>query len=436
MITQTQTAHPTRPLLQDVQNTPWIRNTKVGDSTFGQVADRALQFAFEGNGPIADHTIVPQTAAAARALEGKQGPALEQALRGIAATVSGHESNTSFKGISLARGYRDFQVNSAISYLEPGKFMPMLSDAFSTKPTKQSKLAVKDALKNGDQVAHMAVAQAPGWVNLGPFASRQVMRLAGEANSTKDAKLGTWLASIGAHEPLHTVTPPGLKDLVKKEYLQWPTPTELEKKSQENPFAAMKPINWLEEGTADTLALWPGRIQQVGARMGVPTLSTLPEPEMPDEKLMSMIVGFTQRKGRLLPEERTFLDTWAKEKFNATPKSDLDRVQLLGMTMTGGKNYPVHIDAMQRLLKLANIDPEKPQDYAAAESLLQGAPITRIPGRIADAIIKNNNLDPAIREQVRVKIRDTGTDIMTNPMGVEERIAEIEALVKPPSLAA
>ena len=52
----------------------------------------------------------------------------------------------------------------------------------------------------------------------------------------------------------------------------------------------------------------------------------------------------------------------------------------------------------------------KTDDIDRARHLLQDKTATYIPGRLADAIIDANQLDPAVRESLRLRIRDADAD--------------------------
>lgn len=104
-------------------------------------------------------------------------------------------------------------------------------------------------------------------------------------------------------------------------------------------------------------------------------------------------------------------------------------MQMAAMALTGMRNYPTHVEGLQRLLMLAGLDPADADDAAAASQLLQGSRIDRVPGRIADAIIEHRKVDPDQREQLRTAIRDAGTHVMSDPAEFDAAIARIEQLV-------
>lgn len=420
-------APPTRTILRDAVERPWVSNTKVGDSTLGAVAGRALQFQLEGSGAPSKRELVPQSQAAAKLLEGPGGAKLEQALRGILATTDAHDGRTNVAGISLARGVRDFAVNSALTYLERGdvKGWDPTGGAVATK-------ALDEALDGGREVAKLAVAQAPGWINLGPFASRQLLRLtaADGPSSVQDSRVGAWLSSLAAHEPHHTVTPPRTADIVHGEYLQDPLPKELEARQKADPFVSLKPLNWIEEGTADVLSTWAGVLPSTAAKLGIPSLAELPDPAFPEDFDVIMAIQSAAGRGnRFTPEERIAVDAFNADQFGVAPRSDLDRMQMAGMALGGLRNYPTHVEGLHRLLGLAGLDPASPKDFSAASDLLQGARITHVPGRLADAIIARHELDPGRREQLRTAIRDAGEHVMTDPAAFSAAIGEIAASI-------
>lgn len=408
----TPTQAPSRPILRDAIERPWVRDTKVGDSTIGAVAGRALQFELVGTGTPSKRALVPQTDAAAKLLAGPKGAAVAQALRGIIATTDAHDGKTNIAGISLARGYRDFQVNSALTWLEKGDVKGWDASGGAT-----AKGALEDALDGGRQLSKMAVAQAPGWVNIGPFATRQLLRLAGSDSTTAgDRRLGTWIAQLAAHEPHHTITPPRTGDLVTSKYLQEPLPPELQREQKANPFAGLKPLNWLEEGTADVLSSWAGVLPAAGARLGVPHLPELPPIEFPtDSAIIDALQSASGRGGRFTPEERVLVDKHIDEIYGTPAKSDGDRMQMIVMPLTGMRNYPAHVNALHEVLRMGGMDPARPEHLERVSKLLQGARLTHVPGNLADAIIQQHDLSPTVREDLRVAIRDVGAHLNGAP---------------------
>ena len=421
---------PTRPILADVMSRGWASGTKVGGDELGDIAARALQFSLEGGGVPSERRLVPQTAAAAKLLTGANGAAIERVLRGIVATTDAHAGATTIAGISLARGARDFAVNSALTWLEKGDVK-----GWNPRGGAQAKAALDEALDGGRQVAKLAVAQAPGWVNLGPFATRQLLRLAGSASTTTgDATMGAWLATLAAHEPHHTITPPRSGDLVKPEFLQEPLPKELEKIQRANPFVSLKPLNWIEEGTADVLSSWAGVLPATAQKMGIPSLAALPEPTMPEDfEILMALQAASGRGGRFTAEERVAVDAHIEQTFGTPARSDSDRMQMVVMPLTGMRNYPLHVTAMHKLLQLGGLEPTNPADAPRAAQLLQDARLTHVPGRIADAIIEHRKLDPAIREELRTAIRDIGAHLNGQPdeAGATAALALVESLVAP-----
>ncbi len=420
---------PTRPILRDATTREWVAKTKVGGDELGSVAARALQFSLEGDGVPSTRRLVPQTEAAAKLLSGPQGAAVEQALRGIVATTDAHEGTTSIAGISLARGERDFAVNSALTWLERGDVK-----GWNPRGGAAAKEALGEALDGGRQIAKMAVAQAPGWVNLGPFATRQLLRLAGsDSTTTADATMGAWIATLAAHEPHHTITPPRTGDIIKSKFLQEPLPKELEKIQKEDPFSTLKPLNWIEEGTADVLSSWAGVLPATAAKMGVPSLATLPEPAMPEDfDVIMALQSASGRGGRFTPDERVLVDAHIEKTFGTPARSDLDRMQMVVMPLTGMRNYPLHVTALHALLDLGGLDSTNPEHAPKAAELLQGARLTHVPGRIAEAIIEQQGIDPSLREELRTQVRDLGAHLNGAPdeAAVTAALTEITTLVE------
>jgi hypothetical protein len=100
--------------------------------------------------------------------------------------------------------------------------------------------------------------------------------------------------------------------------------------------------DWLSEGSAEVLSRWPGRVEAMGAQLGMRT------------------------------------PTGVGELF--------DQAQ---------RPYQPEVNAVRGILALSGIDHTKPADYAAAEQLLNEIPEDRLPAHLARVIAEHHGADAA-----------------------------------------
>lgn len=117
---------------------------------------------------------------------------------------------------------------------------------------------------------------------------------------------------------------------------------------------------WLEEATAETLGRWPGAITATAKAMGIPT------------------------KAHPIQESLS--------------------------SSEGGAQYNTWSASLRSLLRLGGIDTRRGDSLPAAYELLQKPALSRVPGKLADAIVEHNNLPPGMRETVREFIVQTQGD--------------------------
>lgn len=82
------------------------------------------------------------------------------------------------------------------------------------------------------------------------------------------------------------------------------------------------------------------------------------------------------------------------------------KIDARGPTPTYGKETA----AVRAMLRLAGVDTRRTGDVTRAVDLLQSGSVTRVPGRLADAIVGAQELAPSAREPLRQRIAVGGAD--------------------------
>src|SRR5690606_9690384 len=87
---------------------------RIGKGTVRSEIDRAIRLRFEGTGPVAQRTIVPDSAAAVDLYMKGKGDVLERAVRGFSSVIDAHRGKENLKTITFLP---DEHASKAISVL-------------------------------------------------------------------------------------------------------------------------------------------------------------------------------------------------------------------------------------------------------------------------------------------------------------------------------
>jgi hypothetical protein len=228
---------PVRPILQRWSTTPWVARTPVDDRTVGSILHEEVQVGFRGTGPMSKRELVPLSSGAHELLYGTHRDAAERVLRGVLATLDGHEGAVNLRGISLSTDQASFAANLLASNVEAG-FFPDSVATGDVAGFEQSMVSLIPSVR-------VAKAQNTGWLDLGPRVSEKLRGvIEQDPRSTSDDASEVALTLL--HELQHSVSP-------------------------HDPATIEERHVWLEEGIAETLAWWPGEAAKLRERMGVPT---------------------------------------------------------------------------------------------------------------------------------------------------------------------
>jgi hypothetical protein len=409
----------------------------VGDGTFAQAYQRSYRFRLDGspNIPVDQRSLVPETQAAADLLNGPHADRAQQALKGMLLAYEGAEHHNNLQGIALGTARAPYLVNEMLEVAESGSL-----------PKDLTPVTLENATKLRDGMAQMLPliqAHNLGWISLGPVASRQLIHqlTVDPAHATEqDRRGGTSLAHIVAHETQHGVHPFTLNEVVPKKVQAMTS----EERMQLPPDKQTTNVNWIEEATADTLAMWPGDTQRTARAMGIAYESRLPAAVKPSADDKVMLDTIRTRVMCDMQPDNFFAgifrpdvtnEQWAKLRAMSRDSGDdarthAEELQSVLTRDRGYLGYPVHVRAMRQLLSLAGINPQKVADYDRAHKLLQGANLIYVPGRLAQAIAAEQHLPDSAIEPLRELIRDAGPGATLDPSELKANMPKVLAFVQ------
>jgi hypothetical protein len=338
---------PVRPILNTFRATPWIANEPVGDRTVAQRIPGLVQVAFRN--AAGEKALVPLTPAAHDLLHGPTRDAGRRFFAGIA-SLSDARAGSKLLGVSLSLDANDFATNRMMSMVE-NEWLP--TSTFETIRQGKRDQFMTDFQAVADSSSG-ARAQNVGFMDLGPELSKTAVDLIrGGAHSVGKDRLEL-LGQVIAHELEHSVTPP-------------------------RPGMTTKG-GWLEEGSAELMSWWPGRVNEVLTAIG------------------------GARPGGHNP------DPWS------VPQRSLPSYDYWG-----------YLRGTQRLISLAGVEifdengSVNPTARARAEHIFQAADSEQLPRNVARAIGRHNQLDTRAETALH--------DLLKNSTGAKAEIDAIEAHV-------
>jgi hypothetical protein len=297
-----------------------------GGGTFGSRATRVIRIDIDGTGPIPEREVTLETRPAVTLFQPPRRDRAEQVLRGLQRILE--ERGGLVRGLTLAETDGDAQAAAIATVVRHRHIDHAVTAGDRAEVTRMLREL------GADQADHAFAWYHPRFqeVVLGPEISRGLLthvRTPGRA--TKEQNL--FAAYVLLHELEHTITPTGGEDYER--------------------------LQWLEEGTADTLARWPGAAAATAKELGMP-----------------------YPRGAETREFRT------------------DR---------GG--YPEWTDAVRVLIGAAGIDWRDPRSRDAAAELLQGDDVAAVPAVLAARIATRNRLSGRERRVLERGIRALDGDV-------------------------
>lgn len=345
---------------------------RIGKGSVASEIDRSIRLRFEGSGPIAGRTVVPDSAAAIALFTTKDGATLERAVRSFASIVDAHQGSENLKTVTLLP---DEHASKGISILnwadsatreghsidqmiEPtrkdldqaakqfpdltrGQLRTELRKVFAAEGAKQ--LAAGEA----ENVAFAAAWNGNGHIVLMPDVSRDFLSSVGlyriqPGDQTqlrpveKRERAAKWAWDTALHETHHSISPMGPRGP------EW--------------------TSVMEEAVPEVLS--PGDIKGAVAKAGAD-------------------FSLTARPARDTKHEAVDWPAWNRKHLPQPPKEQVE---------TAKGRYTDGPALLRELLQMAGIDRRTTEGKATALELLQGKSASFVPRRVADAIAAEHGL--------------------------------------------
>jgi hypothetical protein len=302
---------------------PWISRLPVGGgrATFGREIPRVVRIDIDGTGPLVRRDVTLETGAAVDLFSGAGEPRMKRFVQGGMETLD--DRGGFIRGINLSNSSVNYQAGAMASVIE--------ESAIDGSVTRQDRAYLSFVLR---LIAAEIAEHSYAWydtrttgVNVGPDVSN-ILRMHARTPGRVKPERGIFAAYVIRHEFEHAVSPDSLED-----YAQW---------------------QWVEEGSADVFARWPGAAAATAKRMGLP-----------------------------------YPKRYEKLKYT---------------TKLGG--YPEWSEALFLLLQAAGVDVTDPKQLDTASELLQGGNRSTISlDRLAAAIAREQGLSRVRAAKLRRDIR-------------------------------
>lgn len=289
---------------------PWLHQLRLSRSTFGRAINQQVRVGMHGSGPMAERDITLETPVTVRMLNGMGRERAKRLMRGSLDILDQREGQIG--AIAWATNRAQFEAAAIGGFAEDygGAPIPRADRSLLTHVLREQALDLADNTFAWYQYDHSVIV-------LGPAVTRTLVKHVSTPGHVTEAE-GAFAAYIVRHELEHAVTAAGGR------------PGES--------------LRWLEEGTADVMARWPGETAATARSLG------LPYPKRYDK------VGYFTKRG----------------------------------------GYPEWAASIHILLRAAGVDPRRRGDFAAASDLLQAPMVDDAPRELARAIASHQGL-PATR---------------------------------------
>ncbi len=204
---------------------PLLMDRRLGKAgPFQLLLDQQLRFRIVGEGAFLERAIVADSPIA-QAHIGR--PEIQQAIRGVMATIDAAQGAKQLEGITFAYDDAGFIANRAVQKM------------IGTEPSVANYHQAVGAATT--HVLGYHAVRAGNWIHMGPEKSRPFVEFfRGSTSPETQEGLGRSIKTL-LHEIAHVVTPRGRDE---------------------------KHLRWLSESIAETWARWPGNINATARRMG------------------------------------------------------------------------------------------------------------------------------------------------------------------------
>lgn len=332
-----------------------LLSARVGRATLASELNDQIRFRVDRRGTnVSDWVLQPDSPLAHALLESPAGAPLTRQLETAMSTIGPYHDRTNLKGFILPDDLEGVIAARAVALLEDnhdtqGRALRRLGSMGDTLAASDMLQAWRIPMK---QRADRAGAwNGEGWITFLPHTARAMLLAAGAYAPHKrreayllDAKTRVaFLAGNGAHEVQHSVT--------------------------DRTSAAS--LTWMEEGIANAFSRTPHIQKKLAHEAGI-TVEDY-EKRLATPPVFNPGWGVYVRGGESTRAERS-------EKRERM----YDRSQ----------------QVVRDLVEIAGAPMGTPAGDQEAFRLLQGRTLYYVPGRLADAIIKHNSLDPSVRDSL------------------------------------
>lgn len=343
-----------RTLLPDA-----LLRARVGRGTLAGALNDQLRFRVRQQGDrVEEWQLVPDSPLAHAILDTEAGAALLRQLRTAMSTVGSLHDRSNLKGFILPDDLEGVIAARAVAFLEDpaepqGRELQRLGVVADTR-------AASDLLQDWREPMRQRAERAgawngEGWITFLPHTARAMLVAAGayaphrgrESYLLAAKERVAFLAGNGAHEVQHSVT-------------------------DRTPAAS---FTWMEEGIANVFSRTPHIQERLGRDAGL------------------TVAGYRA----MLRQTPTFETGWAPyARSSAATRAERGQQR--------ERMYERSQQVLRDLVALAGSPMGTPAGDERAFQLLQGRTLYYVPGRLADAIIHEHGLDPAVREPLRQRI--------------------------------
>ncbi|MCW2923075.1 MAG: hypothetical protein JWM98_479 [Thermoleophilia bacterium] len=295
----------------------YLAHAPFEDHAFGEVLSEQVRFRTVRPGATSADDVRPDSVAAAKLWEQ---PTTKRFVQGVLDLANGMavDGTAELGGFSLSTSEAGYVANRAVHSFGAGS---PTDDAFAA--------GVQQARTH---TTNTAAVRKGDWLHLDPQRSAGLLHMLERPDDTLADLDARTRESLGR----------GVKTLLH----------ELNHVASPRPPSATN-MDWLSEGTAETLARWPGRVTQAAKVLGVPVPA---------------------KAGSWFDDE--------------------------------GRPYQEEVDSVRGLLRLSGIDPTKAHDFARAERLLNRTPEDRLARTIASHIVRAQPVEDAARGALRSRISE------------------------------
>lgn len=218
---------------------PWVSQLKVGNgrSTFGREIPRVVRIDIDGTGPLVRRDVTLETAPAVELFSGAGEQRMKRFVHGGMTVLD--ERNGFIRGMNLSSSANSYEAGAIASIIEEHA----LDGSVNREERAFLELVISLIARDIAEHSFAWYDTRTTWVNLGPDVSN-VLRMHAKTPARVKPARGLFAAHVVLHEFEHAVSPDSMED-----YARW---------------------QWVEEGTADVFARWPGAAARAAKAMGLP----------------------------------------------------------------------------------------------------------------------------------------------------------------------